>query len=54
VGDSIRLTPEVYLGRRPGQFYRIEEVQLREALTMLSRTPRRRHLQLEFCPSSPA
>jgi hypothetical protein len=39
VGDSIRLTPEVYLGRLPGQFYRVEEVQLREALTMLQELP---------------
>jgi hypothetical protein len=39
VGDLIRLTPEVYLGRLPGQFYRVEEIRPGEALTMLQELP---------------
>ena len=39
VGDPIRLTPEVYLGRLPGQFYRAEEIRPVEALTMLQDLP---------------
>ncbi len=39
VGDPIRLTPEVYLGRLPGQFYRVEEIRPGEALTMLQELP---------------
>jgi hypothetical protein len=40
VGDRIRLTPDVYLGRIPGQFYRVEELDPECALTMLQALPR--------------
>jgi hypothetical protein len=39
VGDLIRLTPEVYLGRLPGQFYRVEEIRPPATLTMLQELP---------------
>jgi hypothetical protein len=39
VGDRIRLTPEVYLGRIPGQSYRVTEVRPQEALVMLQELP---------------
>ena len=39
VGDLIRLTPERYLGRLPGQYYRVEEVRPGKALTMLQQLP---------------
>jgi hypothetical protein len=39
IGDHIRLTPEIYLGRVPGQFYRVEEIRLENALVMLQELP---------------
>jgi len=39
VGSHIRLTPEVYLGRVPGQYYRVEEIRPEEALVMLQELP---------------
>jgi hypothetical protein len=39
VGDRIRLTPELYLGRIPGQFYRVEEIRPERALVMLQELP---------------
>jgi hypothetical protein len=39
VGDRIRLTPDPYLGRVPGQFYRVEEIRPGQALTMLQELP---------------
>jgi hypothetical protein len=38
-GDRIRLTPEVYLGRIPGQSYRVTDVRPEEALVMLQELP---------------
>lgn len=39
IGDHIRLTPEIYLGRVPGQFYRVEEIRPENALVMLQVLP---------------
>ena len=39
VGDRIRLTPEVYLGRIPGQFYVVQEIHPGRALVMLQVLP---------------
>lgn len=39
IGDRIRLTPEVYLGRIPGQSYRVTDVRPGEALVMLQELP---------------
>jgi hypothetical protein len=39
VGDHIRLTPDVYLGRIPGQFYRVVEIHPKRALVMLEELP---------------
>jgi hypothetical protein len=39
VGDCIRLTPEVYLGRIPGQYYRVEGIRAERALVMLQQLP---------------
>lgn len=39
IGDRIRLTPEVYLGRIPGQSYRVTDVRPEEALVMLQELP---------------
>ena len=39
VGDRIRLTPEVYLGRIPGQYYVVREVRPQEALVLLQELP---------------
>lgn len=39
IGDPIRLTPELYLGRVPGQFYRVEEIRPENALVMLQELP---------------
>jgi hypothetical protein len=39
VGDPVRLTPEVYLGRVPGQFYRVQEIRPGQALVMLQELP---------------
>jgi hypothetical protein len=39
IGDHIRLTPEIYLARVPGQFYRVEEIRLENALVMLQELP---------------
>lgn len=39
VGDHIRLTPEVYLGRIAGQYYRVEEIRPERALVMLQELP---------------
>lgn len=39
VGDRIRLTPEVYLGRIPGQSYEVKEIVPDHALVLLQRLP---------------
>ena len=39
VGDRVRLTPDPYLGRVPGQYYTVTEVRPREALLMLQQLP---------------
>jgi hypothetical protein len=39
VGDRVRLTPDPYLTRIPGQYYTITEVQPGEALVMLQQLP---------------
>lgn len=39
VGDPIRLTPEVYLGRIPGQYYGVREIHPGEALVLLQELP---------------
>jgi hypothetical protein len=39
VGDRIRLTPELYLGRIPGQFYRVTEIRPERALVLLQELP---------------
>jgi len=39
VGDHIRLTPEVYLSRIPGQYYRVTEIRPERALVMLQELP---------------
>lgn len=39
VGDSIRLTPEVYLGRIPGQSYDVKEIVPEHALVLLQQLP---------------
>lgn len=39
IGDRIRLTPEVYLGRVPGQYYVVKEIRPEEALVMLQELP---------------
>ena len=39
VGDPIRLTPELYLGRIPGQDYRVTEIYADRALVMLQELP---------------
>jgi hypothetical protein len=39
VGDRIRLTPDLYLGRIPGQFYRVTEIRPEHALVMLQELP---------------
>lgn len=39
VGDHVRLTPEPYLGRLPGQFYTVSEIRPGEALVMLQQLP---------------
>lgn len=38
-GDRIRLTPEVYLGRIPGQYYVVREIRPEEALVLLEELP---------------
>ena len=53
-GDSIRLTPEVYLGWLPGQFYRVEEIRPRRGADDAPGAPRWGHLQLELHPPAPA
>jgi hypothetical protein len=39
VGDRIRLTPEVYLGRIPGQSYEVKEIVPDHALVLLEQLP---------------
>jgi hypothetical protein len=39
VGDHIRLTPEAYLGRIPGQYYRVTEIGPERTLVMLQQLP---------------
>lgn len=39
VGDRIRLTPEIYLGRIPGQYYTVMEIRRERALVMLQELP---------------
>ena len=39
VGDRVRLTPEVYLGRIPGRYYKVREVRPEEALVLLQDLP---------------
>jgi hypothetical protein len=39
VGDRVRLTPDPYLGRLPGQYYTVTEMQVREALVMVQQLP---------------
>lgn len=39
IGDRIRLTPDPYLGRIPGQSYRVEAIRPEEALVMLQGLP---------------
>jgi hypothetical protein len=39
IGDRVRLTPEIYLGRVPGQYYRVTEIRPKEALVMLQELP---------------
>lgn len=39
LGDHIRLTPDVYLGRIPGQFYVVEEIHPERALVMSQELP---------------
>jgi hypothetical protein len=39
VGDHIRLTPELYLGRVPGRYYRVTEIREGKALVMLQELP---------------
>ena len=39
VGDRVRLPPDVYLGRIPGQFYVVEEIRPERALVMLQKLP---------------
>jgi hypothetical protein len=39
IGDRIRLTPELYLGRVPGQYYSVREIRPEEALVMLQELP---------------
>ena len=39
VGDRVRLTPDPYLGRLPGQYYTVTDVRPGEALTVLQRLP---------------
>jgi hypothetical protein len=40
VGDRVRLTPDPYLGRLPGQYYTVTEIRAREALVMVQQLPR--------------
>ena len=37
--SAVRLTPDPYLGRLPGQYYTVEEIRSGEALVMLQRLP---------------
>jgi hypothetical protein len=39
VGDPIRLTPKIYLGRIPGQYYTVTEIRPERALVMLQELP---------------
>jgi hypothetical protein len=39
VGDRVRLTPDPYLGRLPGQYYTVTEIRPREALVMVQQLP---------------
>lgn len=39
LGDHIRLTPDVYLGRIPGQFYVVEEIHPERVLVMSQELP---------------
>jgi uncharacterized membrane protein len=39
VGERVRLTPDPYLGRLPGQYYTVTEIRPREALVMLQQLP---------------
>jgi hypothetical protein len=39
LGDRVRLTPELYLGRAPGQDYRVTEIRPEAALVMLQDLP---------------
>jgi hypothetical protein len=39
IGDHIRLTPERYLGRVPGQYYCVKKIQPNEALVLLQELP---------------
>jgi hypothetical protein len=38
-GDHIRLTPDVYLGRIPGQFYAVQEIHSERELLLLQELP---------------
>jgi hypothetical protein len=38
-GDRVRLMPDPYLGRIPGQYYTVTELRLGEALVMLQQLP---------------
>ena len=39
VGDRVRLTPDLYLGHLPGQYYRVTEIRPEEALVMVQELP---------------
>jgi hypothetical protein len=39
VGERVRLTPDPYLGRLPGQYYTVTEIRPHEALVMLQQLP---------------
>ena len=39
VGDNIRLTPEMYLGRIPGQSYEVRQIATERALVLLQQLP---------------
>jgi hypothetical protein len=48
IGDRIRLTPETYLGRIPGQYYSVREIRPREALVLLQELPTGTHSSWSF------
>jgi hypothetical protein len=50
-GERVRLTPDPYLGRLPGQYYTVIELQPHEALVMLQQLPERREHELELHPA---